>query len=442
MKDLNDYNTELYEFKKTIYELSKENESLKKENKKLSTSLYKRAKGKIRRTFIKEKKEPLPVDNYKGLKCYDSYYQDNIDFSKYSTDIKTLAFYLPQFHEFKENNEWWGKGFMEWTNTKKSKPRFEGHYQPREPHDDFGYYTLDNIENIKKQVKLAKEHGIYGFCFYYYWFSGKRLLEKPIDLFLKDKSIDFPFCLCWANENWTRAWDGLDKEVLIKQDYTKEDQKNFIKDMEKYLKDKRYIHVDGKPLIMVYNPTEIPDFEECMKEWRNKARELGIGEICIWSKTTFMDNEHKYTPYVDGEFDFPPHGVSHEASKIYGLPSPKIYNYGKIVDDIEHLYRNYFPLKDYYFTCTMGWDNSARREEGYTVYYNYSPEKYYKWLKYIIEETRRRNAKDKRYILINAWNEWAEGTYLEPDKKYGYTNINTLSKAIFDLPYDDKKNKK
>ena len=192
MKDLNDYNTDLYEFKKTIYELSKENESLKKENKKLSTSLYKRAKGKLRRTLIKEKKEPLPTDNYKGLKCYDSYYQDDMDFSKYSTDIKTLTFYLPQFHEFKENNEWWGKGFMEWTNTKKSKPRFEGHYQPREPHDDFGYYTLDNIETIKKQVELAKEHGIYGFCFYYYWFSGKRLLEKPVDLFLKDKSIDFP----------------------------------------------------------------------------------------------------------------------------------------------------------------------------------------------------------------------------------------------------------
>ena len=454
MKDIYRYDVSEYELREAISELLKENKELKEKNALLNqckqdldkvhnSALWKVSKPirGLKRRIRKEKTSSNEM-NYKDLKCYNSHYEKDKDFSNKKTDIKTLAFYLPQYHEFKENNEWWGKGFTEWTNTKKSKPRFEGHYQPREPHPDFGYYKLDNIETIKKQVELAKRHGIYGFCFYYYWFSGKRLMETPGDLFLKHKEIDFPFCLCWANENWTRAWDGLDKDILIQQDYSKEDRKNFIKDMEKYLIDERYIKVDGKPLVMVYNPDAIPNFKETINEWRKTAKDIGIGELCIWSKATYMDSEHKYTEYVDGEFDFPPHGVGHDATKIPGLPSPKIYNYEKIVNDIEHLYREHFPIKDFYYTCTMGWDNSARREEGFTVYFNYSLESYYKWLRYIIEETRKRHPKDKRFILINAWNEWAEGTYLEPDKKYGYANINTLSKAIFDIPLDENKKEK
>lgn len=384
----------------------------------------------------------VPTHSYKEFKAYTSEYEDNIDYSNFDTDIKTLAFYLPQFHTFKENDEWWGKGFTEWTNTKKAKPYFKGHYQPRIPHDDFGYYSLDNVDTIKKQVLLAKTHGLYGFCFYYYWFSGKRLMEKPVDLFLNDKSIDFPFCFCWANENWTRTWDGLQNDILIKQQYTPNDPKKFIKDLKKYFSDSRYIRIDGKPLLLIYNPKEIPDFKGTVHLWRKYAREEKIGELFILSKCDFADSRYQFCEYVDGEFDFPPHGVGHPATQITGLSSKKVFNYEKIVDDIEVLYHNHFPLKPFYYTCTMGWDNSARRKEGYTIYYNYSLKSFYKWLKIIIRETRRRNPPDKRFIFINAWNEWAEGTYLEPDQKYGYANINTLSKAIYDLPLKQSNSKK
>lgn len=466
MKDLNNYNITTYEYKKKIVELEKKINELEnknneetsradKYNKELQDTLnsiswkitkpLRKASSIIKgskKTEIKEeeiiveeiKNNYQDENNYAKFPIYTSEYQDNIDFSSRETDIKTIAFYLPQYHQFKENDEWWGEGFTEWTNTKKSTPKFEGHYQPREPHQDIGYYKLDNIDTIKKQVALAKQHGIYGFCFYYYWFSGKRLMEKPLDLYLENPDIDFPFCLCWANENWTKAWDGKTNDILIKQEYAKEDSKKFIKDIKKYILDKRYIRIDDKPLIIVYNPTEIPNFAELTKKWREYAKEEEIGEIYICSKCDLANNEYKYTEYVDAEFDFPPQGIGHKESLITGLSSPKIYNYKRIVDDIEHLYRNHFPLKTFFYTCTMGWDNSARRKENYTIYYNYSLESYYKWLRILIEETRRRNSKDKRFLFINAWNEWAEGTYLEPDAKYGYANINTLSKAIYDLP--------
>lgn len=396
--------------------------------------------------------EPRPAEKAEKAPAvfpvYNSHYEDNIDFSKlgHKPEVKALAFYLPQFHTFQENDEWWGKGFTEWTNTKKSKPRFEGHYQPREPHEDIGYYTLDNVEAIKKQVALAKQHGLYGFCFYYYWFSGKRLMEKPIDLFLGDKSIDFPFCLCWANENWTRTWDGMNKDVLIKQEYKKNDPEKFILDMKKYLLDSRYIRVDGKPVILVYEPNSIPDFEKVVDKWRETARKNGIGEIAIWSKSSMADIEFKNVDFVDAEFDFAPvgHGQYLSLNSMSENKGHYYYDYRKTVEDFvkKKIYYDHTPVAPFYYSATMGWDNSARKKKEYWVLGNYSPEKFYEWLRIIIEETKRRQPEDKRFIFINAWNEWAEGTYLEPDKKYGYTNINTVSKAIYGLPYGFDNDKK
>ena len=368
----------------------------------------------------------------------DIIYEDNMDFSKFKTDIKTIAFYLPQFHCFKENNEWWGKGFTEWTNTKKASPRFEGHYQPRIPHKDIGYYKLDNIETINKQINLAKQHGIYGFCFYYYWFSGKRLMEKPLNLFLEHKEINFPFCLCWANENWTRRWDGLDKEVLIGQKYKKEDAKRFIKDIKKYLLDPRYIKIDNKPLLLIYKPEDIPNFLSIIEDFRKYAKEEEIGELYIIIKTPSFSTNFNYIEKVDGEFDFPPHYTESNIENIKTLSTTLAYDYAKIVKKYDNMYRKHFPIKDFYYTTTMNWDNSPRRKENYLIYCNYSISYFYEWLRNIIRETRKRNKEDKRFMFVNAWNEWAEGTYLEPDEKCGYANINTLSKAIFDLDFEWK----
>ena len=211
------------------------------------------------------------ANNNDGYLPYDCEYQENVKFEG-TPDVKMLAFYLPQYHTFPENDEWWGKGFTEWVNVKNGDARFEGHYQPRVPHKDIGYYNLEDISVLKRQAELAKEHGIYGFCFYYYWFSGKRLMEKPVDMLLEHPEIDLPFCLCWANENWTRAWDGQNKNILIAQDYSDEDDERFMIDLEKYISDKRYIRINGKPLVIVYNPGQIPDCHKSFAKWRECAK--------------------------------------------------------------------------------------------------------------------------------------------------------------------------
>ena len=378
---------------------------------------------------------------------FDSIYQENMDFSNKSTDIKMLAFYLPQFHTFKENDEWWGKGFTEWTNTRASKPLFKGHYQPRVPHNDIGYYDLSEIETLNKQVRLAKQHGIYGFCFYYYWFSGKRLMEKPVDLLLQHKEIDIPFCMCWANENWTRAWDGMSKNVLIKQNYSQDDDKKFILDLKKYIDDERYIKIGGKPLIIVYNPGQIPNCEKSFSTWRNVARECGIGEIIIWTCRTANNSAKslEIEDYIDAEVEFPPHNTWLNDFAVENIDlkgkSASIFNYQKLVDAIKYDFTSKKDLsnssKPLHRSCMMAWDNAARRKNNWFTYHNFSIKSLYDWVKIICEQARRDFEKEERFVFINAWNEWAEGTYLEPDQKYGYANINTVSKALFDLPFED-----
>lgn len=401
--------------------------------------LIRKVGGKVKRSVKKSaiklgiKKEK---NNYRNYLPIDSFYQENIDFSGKNSDIKTLAFYLPQFHTFKENDEWWGKGFTEWVNAKKSLPRFKGHYQPRLPHDDIGYYDLTNIESIKKQVKLAKEHGIYGFCFYLYWFSGKRLMEKPVDLLLKHPEIDINFCLCWANENFTKKWDGQNQNILMAQEYSKDDPVKFIKDIKKYIDDKRYIRVNNKPVIMVYNPHIIPDVEEVIKKWREEARKNGIGEIEVWTRNLLIDGNQPINE-ADAEFDFPPLQKGFSNSVITGLKDAYLFDYSVVVDEMKKIYSTYKHPKRIYYATTMAWDNSSRRKEGYTIYHNYSLNKFYEWNRAVVEQTRLLHNEDDRFMFVNAWNEWCEGTYLEPDQKYGYANINTLSKAIFDLPFEN-----
>lgn len=381
-------------------------------------------------------------DNREGYLAYDSEYQEDIDFSEYSTDIKALAFYLPQFHTFPENDMWWGKGFTEWVNVRSGNVRFAGHYQPRAPHADIGYYCLDDIQVLRKQAELAKRHGIYGFCFYYYWFSGKRLMEKPVDMLLEHPEIDLPFCLCWANENWTRAWDGQNRQVLISQEYSDRDDEMFISDLRKYIEDNRYIRVNGKPLILVYNPGQIPDCHKSFATWRETARQIGIGEILIWTCQTANNTAAilKIEDCVDAEVEFPPHNLWMDSFAVHGVDlggkSAFLYNYQRIVDYIcRKLKTDKKTGIPVHYGCMMAWDNAARRKDGWFTYYAFSLHSLYRWVLAIVERTRRDYPREERFLFINAWNEWGEGTYLEPDEKYGYANINTVSKGLFDLPF-------
>ena len=372
---------------------------------------------------------------------YGSFYQEDEKFTNLPEDIKTVVFYLPQYHTFPENDEWWGKGFTEWVNTRKALPRFPGHYQPRTPHKDIGYYCLAEIETLKRQAEMARKHGIDYFCFYYYWFDGKKLMEKPLELLMAHPEIPMNFCLCWANENWTRAWDGQQKSVLIQQNYSDENDINFIRDLKKYIVDPRYMRSNGKPVILVYHAKIMPDPDKTFSVWRKWCRQNGVGEICIWSCRTFIKgNEFKKFTEVDREVEFPPHMVTDlEMFPAADFAAYKddgyYYNYQKIISDLKAGKTMADNAPYPFYRCAMlGWDNSSRRQSGYSVWQYFSLKDYHYWLRKNIEYTQEKFLPGDRFIFINAWNEWAEGTYLEPDERYGYASLNTTTRALCDLP--------
>ena len=370
-------------------------------------------------------------------------YEKNFDFSKYKTDIMAIALYLPQYHTFKENDNFWGKGFTEWTNVRHGFPFFSGHYQPRIPDDSIGYYNLLDINTLKFQAKLAKEHGIYGFGIYYYWFSWKKLMEKPIDLLIVHKEINIKFFLIWANENWTRGWNGKFKDVLISQKYFDEDPKNFIKSLKEYISDERYIKINNKPVIGIYKPLSIPKIKEVVKIWRKTAADIGIGNIFLLvCNNKYLYNEYLKLDLFDGVYDFPPsnHFGDKIKPKIKKIDNRQYKGFFHNFDSVMHFEHSRFNLNDsllFFRGIVTQWDNSSRKKginfNSFSI--NYSLKKFYDFSKEVIKWTRENHVRNNRFIFINAWNEWGEGTYLEPDKIYGYAHINTLSNALFDLPF-------
>lgn len=351
-------------------------------------------------------------------------------FPAFTPDVKAIAFYLPQFHPIPENDEWWGEGFTEWTNVSKAAPFFQGHYQPRRP-GALGFYDLRLAEIMRKQIQLAKEFGLYGFCFHYYWFGGKRLLERPLEQFLEDPSLDMPFCVCWANENWTRCWDGYDKDILIAQQHSEEDDEAMIRDVHRYFKDPRYIRINDRPIFIVYQASLLPDIKATLGRWKAYFDSQSEPHPFFIMAQSFGNYDPKVLGF-DAAVQFPPHLPG---SYFPDLETPYL------VDDFSVRLVPYDTAMkrciDHYnpdlpsFPCVFpDWDNTARRGETGTVFVGASPEKYASWLVSVGKKVQKDYPPECRFVFINAWNEWAEGAYLEPDKAYGYAYLNATSRAL------------
>ena len=345
--------------------------------------------------------------------------------------VKLICFYLPQFHTIPENNEWWGEGFTEWTNVLPAQPQFAGHYQPHVP-GELGYYNLLDPAVQQRQVELAKLYGIGGFCFYFYWFGGKLLLERPTENYLNDSSLDLPFCLCWANENWSRRWDGLDSEILIAQEHSPNDDLAFIKHVARYMSDARYIRIDGKPLLLVYRPSLLPSPKDTAKRWRTWCIANGIGDIYL-AYTQSFEAVDPASYGFDAAIEFPPNNsappiITDSVNPIYEGFSGTVYDWKVFVERSKCYTRpNYHLIR----SVCPSWDNTARRKNRGSVFVNNTPALYQLWLENAIADTvNHQRHPDERLIFINAWNEWAEGAHLEPDAHYGYAWLQATRNAL------------
>lgn len=384
---------------------------------------------------------------------------------KADNKIKVIAYYLPQYHSIPENDAAWGKGFTEWVNTKKAKPQFEGHYQPKTPLND-NYYDLSDVNVMVKQAAMAKKYGIYGFCYYHYWFkNGKKLLEKPVEQMLKTSKVDIPFCMSWANENWSKRWDGGKEELIVEQDYgEEEDWRKHLEYLSAFFRDPRYITLDGKPVFLIYKPAIIPKIDKMLKYWQSLAKELGFKGFCFM----IQSSDYYFSPFYDMEgFDyqikFPPFFATVYAEKnmdflwkeqslfkslkYLHLKKAEMWIYKRLKDIRDkkkrEQKRNIQTRLQYDQTwqtliesdsrkfmiegAFVDWDNTARKVNGH-MHLGACPEKFEKYMRLVIRKIR--NNSQENIIFINAWNEWAEGAYLEPDTLHGYGYLEALSRVI------------
>lgn len=354
-------------------------------------------------------------------------------YERQPNDPMLLAYYLPQYHPTPENDEWWGRGVTEWTNVCKAVPLYAGHYQPRLP-GELGYYDLRITENIARQIALAKTHGIYGFAYYFYWFDGKRLLDQPLDALLNNPKLDFPFCLCWANESWTRRFDGSSGEVIMLQNPSVQSYQAFIESVKPYFADKRYIRINGRPLLIIYRPSLIPNCLQVLAYWRSYCRQKGLGDpYLIGVKENTFDGDLLSLGF-DAQSEFHPGTVFRYCSEI----SDDIYfirnNFRGLVLDYADLvkrkkYLN-FQAKKLHRAVMPMWDNTPRRNNTAMIFEGSTPSLYKDWLKDILLETRSNEELDAPFVFVNAWNEWGESAYLEPDRKYGYAYLRATREAI------------
>ncbi len=358
-------------------------------------------------------------------------------------DPKLIAFYLPQYHSIKENDDIHGKGFTDWLNVAKATSLCNGHRQPQLP-IDVGFYDLSHVDVMYRQVELAKKYGIYGFCFHYYWFSGRRVLEKPIMNFLHNKDLELPFCLCWANENWSKLWDGGDKEVFIKQDLNDNDFQGFFDDILPFFSDERYIKINNKPLLIIYkthtlNEDVLKRFIVFMNETAKKHGFDGVYLLTTnsWEYDASLAKKAEELGF-DATMEFPPHGLIFGKGKQiedYQIKTD-IYDkkfQGMVIDMNKIINEKIYKTNAKFKGLFPSWDNSPRKCHTGCFLMQTSINDYKKWLEDTIYDTKMNNSKDEQFIFINAWNEWAEGAHLEPDHKTGYAYLQATKDVLENL---------
>ncbi|CUS97754.1 Glycosyltransferase, GT2 family [Candidatus Chrysopegis kryptomonas] len=360
--------------------------------------------------------------------------------TKHEKRAKIIAFFLPQFHPIQENDKWWGKGFTEWRNVVTAKPLFPGHYQPRIP-ADLGFYDLRLPEVREMQAELARNYGVDAFCFWHYWFNGKLLLERPILEILESGKPDFQFCLAWANENWTRRWDGLNNEILQEQTYAGiQDHIKHFNWLLRFFKDQRYFKIDNKPVFLIYRPAQIPDLKEMIELWRRLAKKEGLVDLFLIAIRASADSVQSWKKIgFDGEVIFQPLFSAitnwYQINKGITLNQMSfIFDYDEVANLMSDLNEEIIKQGETSFACvTPMWDNTARRKNLKPfILTNSSPETFEKWLNLEIERLQNRKP-EYRIVFINAWNEWAEGNYLEPDLKFSHGYLNAVKRAVYGI---------
>lgn len=401
----------------------------------------------------KFKGEVKSTQNYESLKRYveellrqqDLNNSFSINYPKDSlikleeNDPKLIAYYLPQYYPDVHNTAWWGKGSTEWTNVSKSFPQYVGHYQPRFP-GELGHYDLRIVDTIYRQIELAKFYGIYGFCFYYYWFDGVRLLDLPFEEFVNDKNIDFPFSICWCNESWTKQWEGCSDVPLIIQKSDVKSYMSFIESCVNLFLHENYIKIKGRPILTIYKPHNIPDPLNVITYWRKYVKEKTGLDLYVIASIDDGSIDGYMCDYLQMGFDacseFAPgpycalmKDITLEKEYVCDTFVGKVYDYKDFV-----LEKKYFQLKreNAYRAVTPMWDNTPRRKNKGTIFDGATPDLYKQWLRDIIIETKMNSSIDDKIIFINAWNEWAEGAYLEPDLRWKYGYLEATKDAIME----------
>ena len=362
------------------------------------------------------------------------FYENQIDFSRElkTQDVKVLSYYLPQFHIIPENNLWHGRGFTEWTNVKSSSPYFKGHNQPPIPHSDIGYYKLSTPKTLELQFDQMRKSGVYGQIFYHYWFNGKLLLEKPAKMLLESKHIKMPFCFCWANENWTKTWDGNNKNILLEQNYSAKDALAFILYLIPFFKDKRYIKFSNRPVLFIYRPLLIDDLNAYISIW-NKAcasHNLQAPYLIGVLKDDLITN--KKFKLMDAIVERPLHDwLDGKINSISSFLQPKMKSKVLLYDDVANFYIKNNSSNKLIPSVLSNFDNSPRydRDSAHIVFGS-TPKKFQEWLTSAIENVKKKTLSSNRFIVINAWNEWAESMHLEPDDKFGYAYLNSVGRAL------------